>query len=58
MNWQDIAPMHNDGMNIESHTMTHPNLDNLSQSQLDFEIGGAKRCLANHGYDATTFAYP
>jgi peptidoglycan/xylan/chitin deacetylase (PgdA/CDA1 family) len=58
MNWQDIAAMHNDRMNIESHTMTHPNLDNLSQSQLDFEIGGAKRCLANHGYDATTFAYP
>jgi peptidoglycan/xylan/chitin deacetylase (PgdA/CDA1 family) len=58
MNWQDIAAMHNDGMDIESHTMTHPNLDNLSQSQLDFEIGGSKQCLANHGYHATTFAYP
>ena len=58
MNWQDIAAMQNDGMDIESHTMTHAHLNTLSQSQLDFEIGGSKQCLASHGYNSTIFAYP
>jgi peptidoglycan/xylan/chitin deacetylase (PgdA/CDA1 family) len=58
MNWQDIAAIQRDGMDIESHTMTHALLNTLSQSQLDFEIGGSKQCLATHGYNATNFAYP
>jgi peptidoglycan/xylan/chitin deacetylase (PgdA/CDA1 family) len=58
MNWQDIAAMQRDGMDIESHTMTHAHLDTLSQSQLNTEIGGSKQCLASHGYNATIFAYP
>jgi len=45
-------------MDIESHTMTHAHLNTLSQSQLDFEIGGSKQCLASHGYNSTIFAYP
>jgi peptidoglycan/xylan/chitin deacetylase (PgdA/CDA1 family) len=45
-------------MDIESHTMTHAHLDNLTQSQLEFEVEGSKQCLANHGYNATIFAYP
>lgn len=48
MNWQDIAAMQKDGMDIESHTMTHAHLNTLSQNQLDFEIGGSKQCLASH----------
>jgi peptidoglycan/xylan/chitin deacetylase (PgdA/CDA1 family) len=58
MNWQDIAAMQSDGMDIESHTMTHAHLNTLSQTQLDFEIGGSKQCLASHGYNSTIFAYP
>lgn len=58
MNWNDLAAMKQDGMDIESHTMTHAHLDNLTQRQLEFEIGGSKQCLANHGYNATIFAYP
>src|SRR2546428_11322973 len=58
MNWQDIAAMQSDGMDIESHTMTHAHLNTLSQSQLDFEIGGSKQCLTSHGYNSTIFAYP
>jgi peptidoglycan/xylan/chitin deacetylase (PgdA/CDA1 family) len=45
-------------MDIESHTMTHAHLNTLNQSQLNFEIGGSKQCLASHGYNATIFAYP
>ena len=58
MNWQEIAAMQKDGMDIESHTMTHAHLNTLSQSQLDFEIGGSKQCLSSHGYNSTIFAYP
>jgi peptidoglycan/xylan/chitin deacetylase (PgdA/CDA1 family) len=50
-NWQDIAVMQKDGMN-------HRHLNHLSANTLNFEIGGSKQCLANHGYQATTFAYP
>ncbi len=59
MNWQDIATLQKDGMDIESHSMTHtPYLNILNQKQLDYEIGGSKQCLASHGYNSTIFAYP
>jgi Polysaccharide deacetylase len=58
--WQDIAALEHDGMDIESHTMTHAHLPTLlsSPSQLDYEIGGSKQSLANHGINATIFGYP
>jgi peptidoglycan/xylan/chitin deacetylase (PgdA/CDA1 family) len=59
MNWQDIARLQEDGMDIESHSMTHsPYLNILHQNGLDYEIGGSKQCLATHGYNSTIFAYP
>ena len=58
MNWQDIAAMQRDGMDIESHTMTHKHLNHLSANALNFEIAGSKQCLASHGYNVTSFAYP
>ncbi len=59
MNWQDIAALQKDGMDIESHSMTHtPYLNILHQNGLDYEIGGSRQCLANHGYNSTIFAYP
>ena len=58
--WQDIATLQRDGMDIESHTMTHAHLPTLlsSPSLLNYEIGGSKQCLANHGVNATIFGYP
>jgi peptidoglycan/xylan/chitin deacetylase (PgdA/CDA1 family) len=57
--WQQIAALQQDGMDIESHTMTHPNLNDLSsQAGLDYEIGQSKQCLENHGFNPTIFAYP
>jgi len=58
--WQDIAALQRDGMDLESHTMTHAHLPTLlsSPSQLTYEIGGSKQCLANHGVNATIFGYP
>ena len=45
--------MQRDGMDIESHTMTHKHLNHLSASALNFEIAGSKQ-----GYNITSFAYP
>lgn len=60
LNWQDIALLKKDGMDIESHTMTHAHLNTLvkTPSQLTYEIAGSKQCLASHGYNATIFGYP
>jgi peptidoglycan/xylan/chitin deacetylase (PgdA/CDA1 family) len=57
--WPEIAALQQDGMDIESHTMTHPILNDLSsQADLDYEIGQSKQCLENHGFNPTIFAYP
>ncbi len=57
--WPEIAALQQDGMDIEAHTMTHPNLNDLSsQADLDYEIGQSKQCLENHGFNPTIFAYP
>ena len=58
MNWQDIKTLQQQGHDIESHTMTHTNLNNKSQQNLDYEIGASKQCLLNHGINSTIFAYP
>jgi peptidoglycan/xylan/chitin deacetylase (PgdA/CDA1 family) len=57
--WQQIATLQQDGMDIEAHTMTHPNLNDLSsQADLNYEIGQSKQWLENHGFNPTIFAYP
>jgi peptidoglycan/xylan/chitin deacetylase (PgdA/CDA1 family) len=58
MTWQDIAELQKEGFDIESHTMTHPYLNELSRSELNFELGQSRQCLQDHGLNATIFAYP
>ena len=55
--WDQVNALVAAGMDVQSHTMTHPNLNSLSQEQLDNEIGQSKQCLLNHGINATIFAY-
>ena len=58
MTWQDISILQREGQDIESHTMNHHNLNNLSYNELNYEIGQSKKCLYNHGINATIFAPP
>jgi peptidoglycan/xylan/chitin deacetylase (PgdA/CDA1 family) len=58
MSWSEETDLQNDGMDIESHTLTHAHLDALPQTQLDSEVSGSKQCLADHGINSNSFAYP
>ena len=58
MTWQDLVTLYNEGHDIESKTMTAPILTNVSADQLNFEVGQSKRCLLDHGMNATVFATP
>ena len=58
MSWQDIMSLQSENQDIESHTMSHHNLNNLSSSELTYEVGQSKKCLADHGIKASIFAPP
>jgi hypothetical protein len=60
LTWQQITALKSDGMDIESHTMTHAHLTDwlASPARLTYEIGFAKQCLADHGFNTTIFGYP
>jgi peptidoglycan/xylan/chitin deacetylase (PgdA/CDA1 family) len=42
--WQDVSLLQKDGQDIESKTMTHIDLSQLSASDLNFEVAGSKKC--------------
>ena len=56
LTWQDVLALQKDGQDIGSKTMTHRRMTHLSPSELTYEIAGSKKCLANHGINATAFA--
>lgn len=65
MTWNDIQTLVRQGHDIESHSMNHIPLDDLSQQQLNYEIGQSKQCIIDHalvtsnGNDSVPiFAYP
>lgn len=56
LTWQDVLALQKDGQDIGSKTMTHRRMTHLSPSELSYEIAGSKKCLANHGINATVIA--
>jgi hypothetical protein len=49
LTWTDVQALESQGHDIESHTMNHIPVDDLSQQQLDYEIGQSKQCIIDHG---------
>lgn len=45
MNWTQAREMDAENVNIESHTVTHPILTNISAKELDFEMQTSKKRL-------------
>jgi peptidoglycan/xylan/chitin deacetylase (PgdA/CDA1 family) len=56
--WDQIDALLAAGMDVQSHTMSHPNLNSLSREELDAEIADSKQCFLGHGINTTIFAYP
>lgn len=54
----DILELYNDGIDIVSHTKTHPNLRTLSDEELDVELGESKSYLENLGIPQKHLMYP
>jgi hypothetical protein len=56
--WQELRALQQDGMDIESHTMSHAHLNTLPTAELNYQIGQSKQCFLNHGFNTPIFAYP
>jgi peptidoglycan/xylan/chitin deacetylase (PgdA/CDA1 family) len=58
MNWTQAREMYNNGWEIGSHTISHPQLTTLSDSQLVEEIGGSYMLFESHGIPVKSFSSP
>jgi peptidoglycan/xylan/chitin deacetylase (PgdA/CDA1 family) len=59
MTWPMIEEMSRNGMRMESHSRTHPDLRGMSRERLIWEILGSQETLAAHiGYKPRYFCYP
>ena len=59
LTWEQIRAMARERITFGSHTMTHPAVSQLAESQLENELGESKRVLENRlGSPAVHFAYP
>jgi peptidoglycan/xylan/chitin deacetylase (PgdA/CDA1 family) len=57
--WGELAEMVGTGHDVQSHTLTHPNLANLGQPQLDNELFNSRQAIFdNLGIVADQICYP
>ena len=49
LNWNEILALQEDGQDIESKGMTPVDLNNLSSTALNYQVGDSKQCLQTHG---------
>jgi peptidoglycan/xylan/chitin deacetylase (PgdA/CDA1 family) len=55
MTWEDIASLSELGYDIQSHGASHKDLTTLSAADLEYEVGGSKQSLLEHGFNSTIF---
>ena len=58
MTWDNVETLIEDDHSIQSHTMTHPHLPTLTDSQLDYQLKECKSILQDHDADVTTLGIP
>lgn len=57
--WSHVREMFNEGWEVGSHTVSHPNLPRLSRNRLWHEIKYSKEILENQlGTEVAVFSYP
>jgi peptidoglycan/xylan/chitin deacetylase (PgdA/CDA1 family) len=59
MTWEDVREAAAAGMGIQSHSLTHPDLDRIDSRQLRYELEASKGLLEEHlGKSVDFFALP
>jgi peptidoglycan/xylan/chitin deacetylase (PgdA/CDA1 family) len=59
MSWPQVKRMDNAGWEITSHTRNHScTMDRANEDEIESEIGGAKKDLAEMGFDAQNYVSP
>ncbi|MDR2644288.1 MAG: polysaccharide deacetylase family protein [Planctomycetaceae bacterium] len=59
LNWDELRLLQKQGIEIGSHTLSHPILSNLDAAALESEIRGSKECIERElGVECNVFAYP
>lgn len=59
LNWEELAEMQGNGIEIGGHTVTHPSLGRVTEQQAREEIFGCRDALNEHlGQRERTFCYP
>jgi peptidoglycan/xylan/chitin deacetylase (PgdA/CDA1 family) len=59
MNWEQLREINQNGVEIGSHTKTHPELTRISSDQQVMEIAGSKKDLEERlNHPIETFCYP
>ncbi len=59
LSWREVREMRKHGIEFGAHTLTHPDLTRLNESQADYEIKHSKDKIQEHlGEEVKVFAYP
>lgn len=59
LTWDQIKELHQNGMIIGSHTISHPDLRNISDTELTSQLSGSRNLIKDHtGITTTDFCYP
>lgn len=59
LSWSQVRDMARHGMDIEAHSMSHPDLTTVNRAQLENEVTGARRRLEGALHRSVrVFAYP
>jgi len=59
MTWNEVRQLSKEGIIFGSHTVTHPQLSNLTEAEIEYEIKHSKEIIEdNLGSAIDTFSYP
>jgi peptidoglycan/xylan/chitin deacetylase (PgdA/CDA1 family) len=58
MSWAQVEDLSSKGYDVESHTYSHLDLNNLTTAELQSELVDGKAVLAQHGIEAAALVYP
>ena len=59
MNWNDVKLIHKSGMEIGSHSFSHPNFNLLTSEEVEFELKESKRRIEKKiNCELESFAFP